>query len=106
MVVRWLTVLECSFVMSHLLIKLVVHWLIFQPANPNIPYSHAYRTAYLTLDDLEITGTQMVLVMKLSTFAWNVYDGRRPEEVCYVHYSSNPPNASYRIWIRLNLQPG
>jgi hypothetical protein len=24
----------------------------------------------------------MVLVMKLTTFAWNVWDGRRPVEVC------------------------
>jgi len=30
---------------------------------------------------MEVTGPQMVLVMKLSTFAWNVYDGRRKEEV-------------------------
>ena len=29
----------------------------------------------------EITGPQMVLTMKLTTFAWNVYDGRRPKEV-------------------------
>jgi len=30
----------------------------------------------------DITGPQMVLVMKLTTFAWNVGDGRRPVEVC------------------------
>ncbi len=29
-----------------------------------------------------ITGPQMVLVMKLTTFAWNVWDGRRPVKVC------------------------
>jgi len=28
-----------------------------------------------------MTGPQMVLVMKLTTFAWNVWDGRRPVEV-------------------------
>jgi hypothetical protein len=28
-----------------------------------------------------ITGPQMVLVMKLTTFAWNTWDGRRPVEV-------------------------
>ncbi|KAG8745753.1 lysophospholipid acyltransferase [Ceratobasidium sp. 414] len=47
---------------------------------PWIVFGHVYRTLYLTVDDLEITGTQMVLVMKLSTFAWNIYDGRRPKE--------------------------
>jgi hypothetical protein len=30
---------------------------------------------------IEITGSQMVLAMKLTTFAWNVYDGRRKLEV-------------------------
>lgn len=32
------------------------------------------------LDIIEITAAHMVLVMKLSAFAWNVYDGTRPEE--------------------------
>jgi len=31
---------------------------------------------------MEVTGPQMVLTMKLTTFAWNVYDGRRKTEVC------------------------
>jgi hypothetical protein len=31
---------------------------------------------------MEVTGPQMVLTMKLTTFAWNVYDGRRKVEVC------------------------
>lgn len=35
----------------------------------------------LSYETVEITGPQMVLVMKLTTFAWNVYDGRRPAEV-------------------------
>lgn len=44
-----------------------------------LTYNHAYR--YLNnipLDIIEITGTQMVLVMKLSLFAWAAYDGQRP----------------------------
>ena len=32
-------------------------------------------------ETFEITGPQMVLVMKLTTFAWNVWDGRRRAEV-------------------------
>jgi len=35
----------------------------------------------ISLATFEITGPQMVLTMKLTTFAWNVYDGRRPLEV-------------------------
>ena len=30
-----------------------------------------------------MTGPQMVLTMKLTTFAWNVYDGRRPLAVSW-----------------------
>lgn len=30
---------------------------------------------------IEISGSQMVLVMKLTTFAWNVHDGRQSIEV-------------------------
>lgn len=37
-----------------------------------------YQTSYETVD---ITGAQMVLTMKLTTFAWNVWDGRRPSQV-------------------------
>jgi lysophospholipid acyltransferase len=32
-------------------------------------------------ETIEVTGPQMVLVMKLTTFAWNAFDGRRPSEV-------------------------
>jgi hypothetical protein len=40
--------------------------------------SHVARAIFeLGYETFEVTGPQMVLVMKLSTFAWNVYDGRR-----------------------------
>lgn len=39
---------------------------------------------------MEVTGPQMVLTMKLTTFAWNVYDGRRKEEVSYIDISYSP----------------
>jgi hypothetical protein len=46
--------------------------------------SHIERALYGDPFDgsYNITGPQMVLVMKLTTFAWNVWDGRRPVEVC------------------------
>ena len=37
-----------------------------------------------TLETFEITGPQMVMTMKLTTFAWNVFDGRRPVEVLHL----------------------
>ena len=51
-----------------------------------VPGSHLIRAIYgLSYETVEITGPQMILTMKLTTFAWNVYDGRRPQEVCCFH---------------------
>ena len=45
--------------------------------------SHIIRVVYgFSYETMEVTGPQMVLTMKLTTFAWNVWDGRRPAEVC------------------------
>lgn len=45
--------------------------------------SHVIRAVYeYSYETIEVTGPQMVLTMKLTTFAWNVWDGRRPTEVC------------------------
>ena len=44
--------------------------------------SHVIRAVYgFSYETMEVTGPQMVLTMKLTTFAWNVYDGRRKVEV-------------------------
>lgn len=41
--------------------------------------SHIIRAVRDTsYDTMDVTGPQMVLTMKLTTFAWNVWDGRRP----------------------------
>ncbi|KAK8864477.1 hypothetical protein IAR55_001727 [Kwoniella newhampshirensis] len=53
-----------GFVMGHLLFNHIRRHLLAIPATA-----------------IEITGTQMVLVMKLSTFAWNVHDGRGKAEL-------------------------
>lgn len=50
--------------------------------SPEPAYSHVIRAIYgLSYETFEVTGPQMVLTMKLTTFAWNVWDGRRPVEV-------------------------
>lgn len=41
--------------------------------------THLYRNlAGVPITEIEVSGPQMVIVMKLATFAWNVHDGRRP----------------------------
>ncbi|KAL9048269.1 MAG: hypothetical protein Q9206_006131, partial [Seirophora lacunosa] len=42
--------------------------------------SHIYRQSANAPDKVDITGAQMVLVMKLTGFCWNVYDGRLKQE--------------------------
>uniref|UniRef100_A0A0W0G4C7 Mboat family protein n=1 Tax=Moniliophthora roreri TaxID=221103 RepID=A0A0W0G4C7_MONRR len=44
-------------------------------------FAHVIRAFYnFSYETIEVTGPQMVLVMKLTTYAWNVYDGRRSEK--------------------------
>ncbi|KZT20666.1 MBOAT-domain-containing protein [Neolentinus lepideus HHB14362 ss-1] len=52
-----------AFVLGHLMINHIIRAVV----------GYGYET-------FEITGPQMVLTMKLTTFAWNVFDGRRPRE--------------------------
>ncbi|KAF9028332.1 MBOAT-domain-containing protein [Hymenopellis radicata] len=56
-------------------------WLVFAIVMGHLTINHIIRalrqTSYETMD---VTGPQMVLTMKLTTFAWNVWDGRRPAE--------------------------
>lgn len=56
--------LNFAFVMGHLLLNHIYAQLFVEHYNPDI---------------IDITGAQMVLCMKLSSFGWNVYDGRFPD---------------------------
>ncbi|KAJ7672880.1 MBOAT, membrane-bound O-acyltransferase family-domain-containing protein [Mycena rosella] len=54
-------------------------WVVFCVVMGHLTVNHVIRSVYnLSYETLEVTGPQMVLTMKLTTFAWNVYDGRRP----------------------------
>jgi lysophospholipid acyltransferase len=54
-------------------------WAIFLGNMGLLTVNHFARyISNTSLDIVEITGSQMVLVMKLSLFAWAAYDGGRP----------------------------
>ncbi|KAI0356518.1 MBOAT-domain-containing protein [Trametes cingulata] len=56
-------------------------WLVFIFTMGHLTISHIIRTLdEAGYEKMEISGPQMVLTMKLTTFAWNVLDGRRPAE--------------------------
>ncbi|KAF7301578.1 hypothetical protein MIND_00723300 [Mycena indigotica] len=55
-------------------------WIVFGVVMGHLTVNHVIRSMNnFSYETLEVTSPQMVLVMKLTTFAWNVYDGRRTE---------------------------
>ncbi|GAA6063886.1 hypothetical protein JCM10212_001368 [Sporobolomyces blumeae] len=56
-------------------------WTVFAIVMGHLAYNHILRQIRdVPLTTIEITGSQMVLVMKLISFAWSVADGQRPLE--------------------------
>ncbi|CAB4445759.1 unnamed protein product [Rhizophagus irregularis] len=55
--------------------------LVFLYALGHLSINHIYRQFnHITYDKYDTTGPQMVLVIKLTSFAFNVFDGRRPNK--------------------------
>lgn len=57
-------------------------WINFLFLMGHLAYNHFHRQFFQVYDPTktDITGAQMVMVMKLSAFGWNVYDARQPKE--------------------------
>ncbi|TFK74475.1 MBOAT-domain-containing protein [Pluteus cervinus] len=56
-------------------------WIVFAFVMGHLTVNHVIRAWFeFSYETMEVTGPQMVLTMKLTTFAWNVWDGRRPAE--------------------------
>ncbi|KAL0581244.1 Lysophospholipid acyltransferase [Marasmius crinis-equi] len=56
-------------------------WIVFCGVLGHLMVNHIIRVLYdWSYETIEVTGPQMVLVMKLTTYAWNVWDGRRKTE--------------------------
>lgn len=54
-------------------------WIGFVFLMGHMSISHIYRQILNDPGVIDVTGAQMVLVMKLTAFCWNVHDGRLPE---------------------------
>ena len=54
-------------------------WMGFVYLMGHMSISHIYRQIADTPSTVDITGAQMVMVMKLSAFCWNVWDGRQKQ---------------------------
>ncbi|KAG5439371.1 hypothetical protein PCK2_000820 [Pneumocystis canis] len=47
----------------------------------HLSINHIYRQTGKIIPEKDVTGIQMVLCMKLSAFAWNIYDGQQNESI-------------------------
>ncbi|KAF8499985.1 MBOAT-domain-containing protein [Gautieria morchelliformis] len=77
--------LLCSVLVTYILAATLrgpsMPWAVFAADMSLLTFNHAYRAIYeIPYETFDITSSQMVLTMKLTTFAWNVWDGRRPAE--------------------------
>ena len=54
-------------------------WIGFIFLMGHLSINHIIRQRLESPSEIDITGAQMVLVMKLSAFCWNVHDGRLPD---------------------------
>ncbi|GAO45998.1 MBOAT-domain-containing protein [Saitoella complicata NRRL Y-17804] len=52
-------------------------WVVFVFVMGHMSINHIHRQIINNPDVVDITSMQMVLCMKLSSFAWNIYDGRQ-----------------------------
>ncbi|KAI9371692.1 MBOAT, membrane-bound O-acyltransferase family-domain-containing protein [Aspergillus egyptiacus] len=69
-----------TYVIAYYIDGSMMPWIGFIFLMGHMSINHIYRQI---LDDpqvIDITGAQMVLVMKLSAFCWNVHDGRLPQD--------------------------
>ncbi|MCJ1385934.1 lysophospholipid acyltransferase [Xylographa soralifera] len=55
-------------------------WIGFVFLMGHMSVSHVHRQFAASPEEVDITGAQMVLVMKLTAFCWNVQDGRLPDK--------------------------
>jgi lysophospholipid acyltransferase len=55
-------------------------WIGFVFLMGHMSVNHITRQILNNPGQVDITGAQMVMVMKLTGFCWNVYDGKQPEE--------------------------
>ncbi|CAI5758010.1 unnamed protein product [Candida verbasci] len=76
-------------------------WVNFLFLMTHMAYSHFHLQFFAEYDPtvIDITGAQMILVMKLSAFGWNIYDGKQKRE------SLSDYNKSRAIYKHPNILP-
>lgn len=71
-----------TYVTAYLVKGHYMPWIVFAVVMAHLTVNHIARAVNnIGYETMEITGAQMVLTMKLTTFAWNIFDGRQPTDV-------------------------
>ncbi|GLB10103.1 lysophospholipid acyltransferase [Aspergillus tubingensis] len=68
-----------TYLIAHYIDGSLMPWIGFIFLMGHMSISHIYRQIVNDPQAIDITGAQMVLVMKLTSFCWNVHDGRLPQ---------------------------
>ncbi|KAI5965223.1 ale1 [Candida pseudojiufengensis] len=76
-------------------------WVNFFFLMAHMFYSHVHLQFFAEYDPkvIDITGAQMILVMKLSAFGWSIYDGKQPQDALSEY------NKSRAIYKHPNILP-
>ncbi|KAM0372620.1 hypothetical protein ACHAPY_009644 [Fusarium culmorum] len=79
-------------------------WIGFAFVMGHMSISHIARQSVNDPSSADVTGAQMVLLMKLSAFCWNIADGQLPEEHLSDFQKRNmlkelPPVLDYAGWV-------
>lgn len=80
-------------------------WIGFVFLMGHMSVSHIYRHILNDASAVDVTGAQMVLVMKLTAFCWNVHDGRLPQAELTDHQRDRaivgplPPLLDYTAYV-------
>jgi lysophospholipid acyltransferase len=79
-------------------------WLAFVFLMGHMSISHIWRQAANAPSDIDITGAQMIMLLKLSAFCWNVADGQLPSDQLTDHQKDRmlkdvPPILDYAAWV-------
>jgi lysophospholipid acyltransferase len=69
-----------AYTIAATIVDPIMPWVGFAVLMGHMSVSHLYRQSVNQIGVIDITGAQMVLVMKLTAFCWNVHDGRMKDE--------------------------
>ena len=74
-----------TYAIAHYIDGTFMPWIVFVFLMGHMSINHIERQFLNDPSRIDITGAQMVMVMKLSGFAWNVHDGRIRDEYLNGH---------------------